>query len=611
MDVSNSGAGTLNWTATIPDSVDWARIAGGASGANSGTIQIEIDANPGAAREFELTVSGGSAGSRAVTVSQADGRPAIELTAESTELAGVGGLVSLQVRNAGIVPMQWSVSLPDELQDNSLAWAYIRDGESGADAGEIAIRYALNGGANRELVVTVTSPEAINSPQSLTLSQDWFGSPACTFEEARTEILDLMKRWYYFNDEGAQKRRYERLVVEDYSSLDSMLEDLRTPFRDLFFSNWTTAEISDALVGGQSVGFGFNGRLIVGFPDLNPLRYEVTDVYADSPAAGANLERGDWIVGVNGKAVTELAAAPHFHDELGADEEGLSVTFEVEKQSGARRTFSMAKALVNFPAVPAEHVRTFDTDAGKVGYLHVRGLWGDANMRLLDEFADLNAAGVKKLIVDMRYSAGGFAPVGHGLATLIGGPELYENNTQTVLSKTLHNELLRSEGRDSTTYFGCGAFPTTEMATRCENASSIRGLENVVFITSISTISPSEMVIAALQPFENVATVGLQTIGKPVGQYGLPFCLADASDSDTRKADLWPVSFAIVNAEGYGDYYGGIQVTDGCQVFEDDLSRHLGIRRSLGSRRRCATWKPEAAARPRPRKRRRSANRPG
>ena len=118
MDVSNGGGGTLNWTAAIPDSVDWAHIASGASGTNSGTIQIEIDANPDVAREFELTVSAVAAGSRTVAVRQADGRPAIELTVESTELDGEGGMVSLQVEIAGIVPMQWSASLPEDLEDD-------------------------------------------------------------------------------------------------------------------------------------------------------------------------------------------------------------------------------------------------------------------------------------------------------------------------------------------------------------------------------------------------------------------------------------------------------------------------------------------------------------
>ena len=574
VDVSNGGGGTLNWSASLPDSVDWARISGGSSGTNSGTIQIEIDANLTATREFELTVSASGAVSRTVTVRQADGRPALEVTAESTELDGEGGSVSLQVRNTGIVAMQWSASLPDGLD-----WAYIRSGDEGTDAGEIIVHYGLNGGIDREFEVTVTASAATNSPQSLTLSQEWFATSACTFPEARAEFFELMQKWYYFNDEPLQRARYDGLVIEDYDNLDSLMDDLRWKPQDWFFSMWGPAAESDRLSpAGQSFGFGFHGFVIVGLPDFNPLYYEVADVYVGAPADNANLERGDRIVGLNGKQVTEMAEAPHFFDELGPNEEGLEVSFEVEKQSGERRTFSLTKALIDFPAVPEEHVQILDTDAGKVGYLHIRGFWGDANMRLLEEFAEFNASGIRNLIVDLRYSAGGSAPVGYGLATLIGGPELYENQTQTVLSRRIHNEQLRLEGWDTTAYFGCGAYPTPDMVERCENQSSMRHLENVVFITNIQTFGISELVITALQPFENVALVGIRTLGMPLGRYGLHFCLADQNDISTNQAYLWPLSFAKVNAEGFGDYYNGLQVTQGCQVVEDDLSSPLGDR---------------------------------
>ena len=570
MDVSNGGGGTLNWSASIPASADWARISGASSGANSGTIQIEIDPNPGAEREFALAVMANETASRTVAVRQADGRPVIEITAASTALDGEGGGVSLQVRNAGVAPMQWSASLPDGLD-----WAHIRSGEEGADAGEILIRYDLNGGAGRALEVTVTASTATNSPQSLTLSQEWIASSACTYPEARAEVFELMKRWYYFNDEPDQRALYDRLVLEDYDSLDSLLERLRHKPEDLFFSFWSPAPESDRGLAGELASFGFYGQTPVTFLDLTPIHHQVLDVYAGSPAAEANLERGDRIVRFNGKRVDEMTVK-QISRELHLSEEGYELSFEVEKRSGERRTISLTKRLLDFPAVPEEQVRIFDTAAGKVGYVLVRGLIGDANERLLDEFAGFNAAGVRNLIVDLRYSAGGQAAVAYGLATLIGGPELFENGTRTVLARTIHNELLRSEGLDTAVYFGCDAYPTPNMAARCENESAMRDLENLVFITSVTTISPSELVISALDPFENVTRVGIRTLGKPVGQYGLGFCLADPNDSSTPQAYFWPVAFANVNAEGVGGYYDGIFETVGCQVVEDDFSRPLG-----------------------------------
>lgn len=570
VDVTNRGGGTLDWNASIPGSVGWARISSGASGTDAGTITLEIDANTAAAREFELSVSAGDAGSRAVTVQQAEAPAMLEVTVAGTDLDGYGGSISLQVNNTGYATMRWSASLPDGTD-----WAYIESGEEGANAGEIVVRYGLNGGADRELDVTVTASAANNSPQSLTLSQEWFAASACTYPEARQEVLGLMETWYYWNDEPEQRARYDDVVIEDYDDLDSLLDDLRwrPETHDRNFSYWSSARESDMVFAGQAFIFGFRGRVIVDANE-NPLYYEVLDVYAGAPAGNAGFERGDRFVGINGKPVPELTIDQVF-EEFGPNEEGFEVSFEVEKRSGERRAVSVAKALVDVPTVPEEHVRILDTDAGKVGYLHFRTFFGDADGRLLQEFAEFNAAGVKNLIVDLRYNGGGSVPIAYGLATLIGGPELFENQAGTVMVRRVHNPLVSSEGFDRTAYFGCDAYTTPALAAQCQNQSAIRNVENVVFITGRGSASASELVITALQPYENVSLVGERTYGKPVGQYGLRFCLATPNVFETRQADLWAVTFAHRNAEGFEDYYDGLPVTEGCQV-QDDLTRELG-----------------------------------
>ena len=223
--------------------------------------------------------------------------------------------------------------------------------------------------------------------------------------------------------------------------------------------------------------------------------------------------------------------------------------------------------------MPDEHVEIFDTESGKVGYLHFRTFFGDANGRLLDEFAQFNAQGVRHLIVDLRYNGGGSVPIAYGLATLIGGPELFENNRQTVLAKRIHNDLLAGLDWDRTAYFGCGVYGAAELVAKCENESSLRDLDNVVFITSRGSASASELVATALQPHENVTLIGERTYGKPVGQYGFDFCRADPNDRGSGVGTMWPVSFATVNADGFEDYYDGLAVE--CEV-PDDRANQLG-----------------------------------
>ena len=561
--VSNGGGGTLNWTAAIPSSVDWARISSGSSGANAGTIQIEVDANAGAARDFQLTVSASGSASQTVTISQDEAPPVIDLSVAGTDLEGGGGSVTVQVSNTGFGTMEWTASLPEDVD-----WAYIESGEGGTDSGEIVVRYGLNGGADREIDVTVTASAASNSPQSLTLGQDWFGTGACTFLQARQQVFDLMETYYYFNDESEQSTKYDDLVLTDHDDLESMIAELRwkPETHDRRFSYWLTRVASDMLFRGEAYVFGFRLIYIVD-QNEDPVHLEIIDVYQGAPAGDAGFQRGDKILSLNGKAVNGLTIG-QISAEFGPNEDGHEVTFELEKVSGERETVSAAKRLVQIPTVPEEHSTVFDTTAGKVGYLHFRTFFGDANERLLEEFAEFKAAGVTRLIVDLRYNGGGSVPIAYGLASLIGGPELFENNRQTVLATRVHNELLASNDWNQTAYFGCGVYGA--MAGKCENDSSLRDLDQVVFITSRGSASASELVIAALLPHEDVTLVGDRTYGKPVGQYGFDFC---PRTQGSGQAILWPVSFATVNSEGFGDYYDGIEVE--CEV-PDDRANQLG-----------------------------------
>ena len=568
VNVSNGGEGTLIWTASIPSGVDWARISSGSSGTNAGTIQIKVDANTGAAREFELTVSASGTTSSAVIISQAEAPPVIDVSAVSTDLEGDGGSVTLQVSNTGYGTMDWTASLPEDVE-----WAYIKSGEAGTDSGEIVVRYDLNGGADRELEVTVSASAASNSPQSLGLSQSWFAASACTYPSARSEVFNLMEDYYYFNDESEQKAKYDDLMQEDHNSLNAMLSELRwkPETHDRGFTYWLTRERSDMIFSAEAYIFGFRLIYILD-QDEEPVHLEVTDVFQGSPAGNADLQRGDKIFSLNGKSIDGLTV-DEINAEFGPNEDGYEVTFEVEKRSGERTTFDVAKALVQIPTVPEEQISVFDTSAGKVGYLHFRTFFGDANERLLDEIAEFKSQSVRHLIVDLRYNGGGSVPIAYGLATLIGGPELFENGEQTVLARRVHNQLLASSW-DQTAYFGCGVFRARDLVAKCESDSALRDLENVVFITSRGSASASELVITALQPYENVALVGDRTYGKPVGQYGFDFCRENPNDRGSALAILWPISFATVNADGFQDYYEGIEVK--CEA-PDDLTHRLGV----------------------------------
>jgi hypothetical protein len=121
----------------------------------------------------------------------------------------------------------------------------------------------------------------------------------------------------------------------------------------------------------------------------------------------------------------------------------------------------------------------------------------------------------------------------------------------------------------------------------------------VVFITTNDSASASEFIINSLRPYLNVVTVGSATFGKPVGEDGFNVC------SDV----LYPITFKIENASGYGDYFAGLPAT--CAA-ADDRGHALGDPNeaslataldyiSTGSCPQAAVAPRAAAAAPRPR----------
>jgi len=92
----------------------------------------------------------------------------------------------------------------------------------------------------------------------------------------------------------------------------------------------------------------------------------------------------------------------------------------------------------------------------------------------------------------------------------------------------------------------------------------------IAFITTGGSASASEMTVNAMKPWAEVAIVGSDTYGKPVGQSA--FDLGNRCDLRLRL-----VTFRGINRDGEGDYYDGLASTlpFACAA-GDDLSRPMG-----------------------------------
>jgi len=370
---------------------------------------------------------------------------------------------------------------------------------------------------------------------------------ACSIEGQKQFVLDRMREWYFWND-----RLPADVDLSQFATPDDLLAYLTTFSPDLTpedgidnpvdrFSFINTAAADQAFFGeGKFEGFGFSSRFVA----ENDLR--LTRVFFDSPANQAGLERGQQIVALNGRTIADIQA-----------NEGVNAVFDLSPLDFTMRpvggssdgsddfTRSISKDIVTIDPVPQARIIV---DPGgvrpPVGYMELATFISTADAQMDAVFADFRAEGVNDVILDLRYNGGGLVSTSELLGDFLGG-DVAEN---LVYSKTVFNDLRAAENNN------------TEFFERRGNSMS---LVRLVVIASRSTASASELVINGMEPHVEVAIVGDDTFGKPVGQVGLEFC----------EKILRPTAFQTLNADDFGDYFFGLPVD--CAA-PDDLNVAVG-----------------------------------
>ncbi len=323
-----------------------------------------------------------------------------------------------------------------------------------------------------------------------------------------------------------------------FSSPEAYLEAVRYRALDSSFSYIADKAESDAFFSeSQFIGIGLSTR------QTSATELRLAQVFPGSPASEAGLERGDFLLTINGRAVPELLQTGEIEGIFGPAEVGVVVSLSWRRLADrSTRSASLTKRAVTIPTVSV--TRVYDLRRGpRVGYVFFRNFVQPSTAALNAAFHTLREAGVEELVLDLRYNGGGLLSVAQHLGGLIGGAA----TSGQVFVELFHND--KNQGRNSTLRF--------------EQPAEAIGLPRLVAITTRGSASASEGVINGLRPFMPVTLVGDTTFGKPVGQYGFDFC----------TKTLFPVAFEARNANRDGDYYGGMPAD--CAA-ADDLDHELG-----------------------------------
>lgn len=377
---------------------------------------------------------------------------------------------------------------------------------------------------------------------------------ACSLANRQQFVRDVLNEWYLFPAElDTSVNPASFSDVQSY--IDALVAPARANSKDRFFTYITSiAEENAFFASGSSAGFGIR----LGY-DTAANRVFVIEAFEGAPGLPAGLDRGVELLSVgtsasNLQTISSLMASggpQAVINALGPSTAGLTRVFEIREANGTTRQISVTKAIFELDPVSDRYGAKIINDGGKlVGYLNLRTFISTADPDLRTAFDNFRAQGVTEVIVDFRYNGGGLVRTAELMGDLLGAGNVGQVFSFTTLraSKASENE---------TDLFG--SQPQAIAATK------------IAFIGRGGTASASELVTNAFIPYlnNNMALVGANTFGKPVGQFGFDLAACD----DRLRA----VTFKTENANRQGDYFTGLAsvVPNTCRA-NDDISVQLG-----------------------------------
>jgi len=371
------------------------------------------------------------------------------------------------------------------------------------------------------------------------------GFVGCNDEEPEKSLNVLTNEWIYDR------------MDEVYFWTDEMPSDLSTNqdptsyFNSLLYSGDRFSAIvpnyEDLInsLNGVELEAGYEFALVQ--TGDNGVAAIVTYIKKGSPAADTDLQRGDLITEINGKAMT----TSNYQSVIAETSSDHTISFA--RYNEGDDTFvsqpDISLSAVQFGENPIFLDSVYNVDSRKIGYLvynfFSNGSTGDNfNDKLSHVFSDFKSEGITDLVVDLRYNSGGSIVSATTLAShmapaVTGNDVFYRNQWNDLYEEYWKNQ---PDGDTQLT----GYFIETENSV----GNSISS--NVYILTGSRTASASELIINGLDPYMNVTIIGRTTIGKNVGSIPI-----QDTDNPDNEYGILPIVIRLANSDGYSDYSNG------------------------------------------------------
>ena len=377
---------------------------------------------------------------------------------------------------------------------------------------------------------------------------------ACSLRSQQDSVSALLDEWYLFPNLLASVNPDSFTTLQSF--VDARVAPARAQNRDRFFTGVTSIAQENALIqSGASAGFGVR----LGF-DASQGRLFVVEGYEGTPGFEAGLDRGTEILAIgtapgNLQLVSNLFAqggSAAVSNALGPNDPGVTRVLQFRPRGGAVTERSVTKATFSLDPVSDRYgVRILNDGGTRVGYLNLRTfIVEDAQRQMREAFGQFRTEGITRVVIDLRYNGGGLVSGADVLGDL-----LLAGRTGQVWSRNVWRPEKNAQNRTRNIGSEANAINPTRIA----------------FITTGASASASELVINSLLPYvgNNIALIGSNTFGKPVGQAAF-----DLASCDLR---VRPVTFQTVNANNQGEYFTGLAgvMPNTCRA-NDDIGFALG-----------------------------------
>lgn len=328
-------------------------------------------------------------------------------------------------------------------------------------------------------------------------------------QEERTAVntfaYNVMNTYYLWNEEISAGLASWKMLTDPVKKVKEVRYKDRSG-NDI--DRWTvlTDDIDSMIssTGGVSTTYGMDFKLYYYDETKKDVCMVVTLVYPDSPAEKAGLKRGDVILKIGGKQLTEANYSSLLYD-------GYLYAKSCTLSDIRGREFSMTA--VEMYEDPVLVRKVFDLGDRKVGYLFFNSFTLAACNELAEAGRYFRSEGIESLILDLRYNGGGYVITETLLASLL-APEA-EVKAGSVFETAVYNSTIADAWGDEETCFA-QSFTITQGNDKytVDISDANMGISHLYTIMTGDSASASESLIVGLLPYMDVTIFGQQSLGK-------------------------------------------------------------------------------------------------